>query len=87
MSGTLGDVIEVRVLTPDDWPNWRALRLAALAGAPAAFSAQLAGWQGEGDREERWRARLSIPGSPNLLAVLHAQPPRVGHGKAPHPSQ
>ncbi|OMI39822.1 GNAT family N-acetyltransferase [Streptomyces sparsogenes] len=63
-------MIELRVLTADDWPLWRELRLAALADAPYAFGSRLADWQGEGDREERWRARLEIPGSYNVVAVL-----------------
>ncbi|MEU5612671.1 GNAT family N-acetyltransferase [Streptomyces sparsogenes] len=63
-------MIELRVLTADDWPVWRELRLAALADAPYAFGSRLADWQGEGDREERWRARLEIPGSYNVVAVL-----------------
>jgi ribosomal protein S18 acetylase RimI-like enzyme len=67
-------MIELRVLTPDDWQSWRALRLAALAEAPAAFGARLADWQGQGDREERWRDRLSIPDSHNVIAVLDGQP-------------
>jgi hypothetical protein len=28
----------------------------------------LADWQSDGDRSERWRARLDIPGSHNLVA-------------------
>ncbi len=60
---------ELKVLTPDDWAAWRELRLVALAEAPYAFGATLADWQGQGDREERWRARLGIPGSINLLAM------------------
>ncbi|MFF4414945.1 GNAT family N-acetyltransferase [Streptosporangium sp. NPDC001559] len=63
-------MIEVRVLSSDDWPLWRELRLAALAEAPTAFGARLADWQGEGDREDRWRRRLEIPGSHNVIAVL-----------------
>jgi ribosomal protein S18 acetylase RimI-like enzyme len=63
-------MIELRVLTSEEWPMWRALRLAALADAPHAFSSQLSDWQGQGDREERWRARLEIPGSVNIVAVL-----------------
>jgi ribosomal protein S18 acetylase RimI-like enzyme len=62
-------VIEVRVLTPDDWKTWRALRLLALDEAAYAFGSRLADWQGDGDREERWRARLSIPGQ-HLVALL-----------------
>ncbi|OAA29258.1 acetyltransferase (GNAT) family protein [Frankia sp. EI5c] len=67
-------MVELEVLTADDWPRWRELRLAALAAAPYAFGARLADWQGDGDREERWRARLSISGSCNLLAALDGTP-------------
>ncbi|MEU8587563.1 GNAT family N-acetyltransferase [Streptomyces sp. NPDC048664] len=62
-------MIELRSLSPDEWPVWRELRLAALAEAPYAFGSTLAEWQGENDREERWRARLAIPGSYNVVAV------------------
>jgi ribosomal protein S18 acetylase RimI-like enzyme len=51
-------VIELRVLTADDWQVWRRLRLQALAEAPNAFGSKLSDWQGDGDREERWRQRL-----------------------------
>jgi ribosomal protein S18 acetylase RimI-like enzyme len=67
-------VIELRVLTPGDWRLWRDLRLAALAEAPQAFGSRLADWQGDGDLEERWRARLSIPGSHNVVALLDGHP-------------
>jgi GNAT superfamily N-acetyltransferase len=60
----------LRVLTPDDWRVWRALRLRALGTDPGAFGSRLADWQGEGDREERWRGRLAHPGSLNLVAEL-----------------
>lgn len=73
-------MIELRELVPDDWPLWRELRLAALADAPAAFGTQLASWQGEGDREERWRARLAIPGSYNIVAVLDEKPVGMASG-------
>ena len=63
-------VIEVRRLGPDDWEIWRGLRLCALAEAPHAFGSRLADWQGENDREDRWRGRLGIPGSHNIVAVL-----------------
>jgi ribosomal protein S18 acetylase RimI-like enzyme len=78
--GIVLDVIELRVLTPDDWPAWRELRLAALAEAPYAFGSRLADWQGEGDRGERWRARLDIPGSHNLLAVIEGRPVGMASG-------
>ena len=73
-------VIDLRVLTPDDWPAWRELRLAALAEAPQAFGSRLADWQGEGDREQRWRDRLGIPGSFNVIAVLNGQPAGMASG-------
>ncbi|WP_433130874.1 N-acetyltransferase family protein [Micromonospora sp. CA-240977] len=73
-------MIEMRVLTPDDWPTWRDLRLAALTEAPGAFGSRLADWQGEGDREQRWRDRLSIPGSHNLVAVLDRRPVGMASG-------
>lgn len=69
-----GGVLEIRVLTPDDWAAWRPLRLAALGDAPHAFASRLADWTGDADAEERWRGRLAIPGSRNVLAVLD------GHG-------
>jgi ribosomal protein S18 acetylase RimI-like enzyme len=73
-------MIETRVLTPDDWKTWRELRLAALTEAAYAFGSQLADWQGAGDREERWRARLAIPGSHNLVAILDGQPVGMASG-------
>ncbi|WP_444950439.1 GNAT family N-acetyltransferase [Micromonospora ureilytica] len=73
-------MIEIRVLTPDDWPTWRELRLAALTEAPGAFGSRLADWQGDGDREQRWRDRLSIPGSHNLVAVLDGRPVGMASG-------
>ena len=62
-------VIGVRRLSPDDWRDWRRLRLAALADSPEAFSSKLSDWTADGDREDRWRSRLSsVPF--NLLAVV-----------------
>ncbi|MGW4890878.1 GNAT family N-acetyltransferase [Kitasatospora sp. NPDC004240] len=61
-------MVTLRVLSTDDAPLWRALRLAALTDAPHAFKARLADWnRGE---EERWRARLEIPGAHHLAALL-----------------
>ncbi|KAL2135759.1 hypothetical protein VTI74DRAFT_7129 [Chaetomium olivicolor] len=73
-------MIEITVLRPDDWPLWRELRLRALAEAPYAFGAALADWQGNGDREQRWRARLEIPGSRNIIAHLGGSPVGMASG-------
>ena len=73
-------MIELRTLAPEDWPMWRDLRLAALTEAPSAFGSTLAEWQGAGDREERWRARLSIPGGRNLVALLDGRPVGMASG-------
>ncbi|MEU5786723.1 GNAT family N-acetyltransferase [Micromonospora purpureochromogenes] len=73
-------MIETRVLSEGDWKIWRELRLAALAEAAYAFGSQLADWQGEGDREERWRGRLAIPGSCNIIAMLDGQPVGMASG-------
>jgi ribosomal protein S18 acetylase RimI-like enzyme len=65
--------LRVDALTAEDWQRFRALRLAALRDAPYAFGSTLAEWTGEGDREERWRARLTeVPF--NLIAELDGNP-------------
>ncbi|MFF4258626.1 GNAT family N-acetyltransferase [Streptomyces sp. NPDC001663] len=73
-------MLDLRALTSDDWPLWRELRLAALAEAPYAFGSTLAQWQGSGDREERWRARLSIPGAHDLVVLLGGLPVGMAGG-------
>ncbi|MDI2132299.1 GNAT family N-acetyltransferase [Yinghuangia seranimata] len=73
-------MIEMHVLSADDWPLWRDLRLQALTEAPNAFGTTLAEWQGDGDREERWRARLDIPGSYNLVALVNGRPSAMASG-------
>lgn len=60
--------INLKVLTPDDWYLWRELRLQALAEAPYAFGSRLADW--EHAPEMRWRERLELPGSHNVIACL-----------------
>lgn len=71
-------MFELHALVPDDWRQWRDLRLQALADAPAAFGSTLAAWQDAG--EDRWRQRLAIPGSHNLLAVLDGEPVGMASG-------
>ncbi|MEV3937779.1 GNAT family N-acetyltransferase [Glycomyces sp. NPDC049804] len=73
-------MIEMRALGADDWRLWRDLRLAALAEAPDAFGSRLADWQGDGDREERWRSRLAMPGSHNLVAEVDGAPAGMASG-------
>jgi ribosomal protein S18 acetylase RimI-like enzyme len=89
----IGDGLHLRLLTADHWPVWRSLRLAALAESPGAFGSRLADWLGEGDREDRWRARLSISGSRNVVAELRGEPAGMAsgvplapfpHGRPPH---
>jgi ribosomal protein S18 acetylase RimI-like enzyme len=73
-------VLAIRELSPDDWALWRRLRLDALAEAPYAFRARLADWQADNDTEERWRGRLSLAGSCNLVAVLDNEPVGMASG-------
>jgi ribosomal protein S18 acetylase RimI-like enzyme len=65
--------VELRRLGPDDWSLWRTVRLQALREAPYAFGSSLSDWQGEGDREARWRARLDdVPF--NIVALIDGRP-------------
>lgn len=56
---TARPAFELRQLTPDDWAAFRELRRLALTESPEAFGSTLAEWDGPGDTEERWRARLA----------------------------
>ncbi len=74
--------IGLRRVRADDWPLWRELRLQALEEAPYAFSSRLDDWQGEGDTEVRWRARLSsVP--LNIVADLNQIAAGMVSGTAP----
>ncbi len=65
-------MILLRAVTDDDWAQWRAVRLSALAEAPYAFSSTLAEWTGAQDSERRWRQRLvTVPF--NLLAFVGSE--------------
>ena len=74
-----------RLLTPDDWPAWRALRLAALRESPHAFRARLADWQGAGDVEPRWRDRLRSV-TVNYLVDLDGRPAGMVSGDVLDPA-
>ncbi|WP_241827900.1 GNAT family N-acetyltransferase [Actinopolymorpha singaporensis] len=58
--------VVVRQVGPDDWREWRAVRLAALEEAPWAFGSTLA--QARTFGEDEWRRRLT--GFPCYLADL-----------------
>jgi ribosomal protein S18 acetylase RimI-like enzyme len=67
---------------PDGWRRWRALRRAALAEAPDAFSSTLAEWTGAGDTEARWRDRLTaVP--LNVMASIGRRPVGMVSAMAP----
>jgi ribosomal protein S18 acetylase RimI-like enzyme len=71
-------MVELRVLTPDEWRDWRVLRLEALTEAPYAFSSMLEEWADA--PEERWRARLDPEGSQHLLAFDDGRPVGMATG-------
>ncbi|KAB8163814.1 GNAT family N-acetyltransferase [Streptomyces sp. 3MP-14] len=66
-----------------DWPLWRDARLAALREAPEAFTPRLADWE-NGERA-RWRARLTLPGAHNLVAVRAGRPVGLARGVPARP--
>jgi ribosomal protein S18 acetylase RimI-like enzyme len=74
-------MIAIERLTSEDWRTWRDLRLKALSEAPYAFSSTLADWQGEGDSEGRWRARLNTVAF-NVVAYLDGAPAGMVSGTA-----
>jgi ribosomal protein S18 acetylase RimI-like enzyme len=73
--------IDVQVIGADHWQLWRNLRLEALREAPYAFSSTLAQWQGEGDTEMRWRARLSTVQF-NVVAYVNGNAAGIVSGAA-----
>jgi ribosomal protein S18 acetylase RimI-like enzyme len=70
--------VELRVATPDDWETWRVIRLEALAEAPYAFGSRHADW--ERADEGRWRARLGLEGSHNVVAFAGRIPVGMATG-------
>jgi GNAT superfamily N-acetyltransferase len=53
-------MVQLRVIGPDDWADWRRIRLRALAESPAAFGSTLAREQGYDESEWRDRADGSV---------------------------
>ena len=77
------ETVVLQTLSPEDWRLFRVLRLEALREAPYAFSTALADWQGDGDDESRWRARLTdVP----LNVVAHYEGTPVGMASATAPT-
>lgn len=56
------------MLAAEDWQAWRRLRLRALSEAPYAFESTFEEWAHA--PEERWRDRLNMPDSHNLVASI-----------------
>ena len=61
------------MIGPDDWEEFRDVRLASLLDAPAAFGARHADWAGAD--EQRWRDRMS---SVPLTVVARSSDGAVG---------
>jgi len=74
--------ITIEVVEAAGWERWRGLRRAALAEAPDAFCSTLAEWSGEGDNEDRWRARLEGVAH-NVVAVLDGRDAGMVSATAP----
>ena len=70
-------MITMRAIGPDDWRDWRSLRLQALAEAPYAFGSTVAYWQDAA--EARWRDRLGGD-SVNLICSLDDRPAGMASG-------
>ena len=74
---------ELRVASPGDWEDFRAVRLRALEDSPTAFGATLA--EAAAHPDDVWRDRLGGPG-PTLLAYVDGGPAAMGGLFAPEDS-
>lgn len=74
---------ELRVASPGDWEDFRAVRLRALEDSPTAFGATLA--EALAQPDDVWRERLQGPG-PSLLAYVDGGPAAMGGLFAPEGS-
>jgi GNAT superfamily N-acetyltransferase len=71
-------MIRVQVLTADDWPAWRGIRLRALQDSPEAFGST---YEREvGFTETEWRERTGAPDSVSVLAHDGERPVGMGGG-------
>jgi ribosomal protein S18 acetylase RimI-like enzyme len=67
---------ELRVITPDDWEAFRAVRLRALADAPDAFGVTLA--DAAAQPPQQWRDRSAGAAGPVILAFSDHEPVAMG---------
>ena len=70
-------MVELRTIGPDDWQDWRSIRLRALADSPAAFGSDLA--REEANTEDVWRDRA---GKGSVLVYDEGRPVAMGAGFA-----
>ena len=70
-------MVELRRIGPDDWQDWRSIRLRALAQDPAAFGSDLA--REQAFTEVDWRDRA---GGGSVLAYDGGVPVAMGAGFA-----
>lgn len=73
---------EIRALSADDWRQWRELRLRALQEDGFAFGSTYDEWVNAA--EDQWRARLGLPESVNLIAVVDGVPVGMASGVMNH---
>ncbi len=70
--------VDIRRITPDDGPELRAVRLAALADAPFAFGSTLAEEAGRTDAEWSDRARWASAGVERITVLAREDDRGVG---------
>jgi ribosomal protein S18 acetylase RimI-like enzyme len=74
----LEGAVQVRVLAAHEWPLYRALRLRALADAPAAFGSTLAEEETRSDTDWAWRLNLGATSRRDLPLVAHVAATAIG---------
>jgi len=74
--------LEVRLVGPDAWESWRAIRLRSLEDSPDAFGSTLAHERGFGPAD--WQQRLADPA---VLGFDEDHPVTMGGGWRQQPGQ